>query len=323
MTKKLNRNIKEYVASVDGAASFRGGPYGFGGENQLATNLNPATQKIKDQEDAEFNKNTDDLMRINNLHKTNKQMAVRLRDFDVAPTAVSPKRMETDMFAPAPTGPGNTRENTLVEPQTFVPFERPRDKDEYLIDDEVLEEIANEIIAKFKSKKINEAGFVDYQNTLYSKQTKLNLDPKNSQETIGHTSVPTATNVSSIGMGAVLTPKAFVPEDQIATQNNRDPITGVEKSNDSMPNIEQQLKMQSQIENNLDSGEEELQEKFASKKQAKYFYAQANKKGAEGAKWKKMADEFTSKTDFSKLKNEHKLKKLINKIILEELSELL
>lgn len=44
-----------------------------------------------------------------------------------------------------------------------------------------------------------------------------------------------------------------------------------------------------------------IEEKFASKAQAKYFYAKAKEGGKEGKKWGKMADEFSSKTDFSKL----------------------
>lgn len=44
-----------------------------------------------------------------------------------------------------------------------------------------------------------------------------------------------------------------------------------------------------------------IEEKFASKAQAKYFYARAKEGGKEGKKWKKMADEFASKTDFSKI----------------------
>jgi len=47
--------------------------------------------------------------------------------------------------------------------------------------------------------------------------------------------------------------------------------------------------------------DEELFEKFASKAQAKYFYAKAREGGKEGKKWKKMADEYSSKTDFSKI----------------------
>lgn len=44
-----------------------------------------------------------------------------------------------------------------------------------------------------------------------------------------------------------------------------------------------------------------IEERFKSRKQAKYFYSQAGKGGKKGKKWKKMADEFASKTDFSKL----------------------
>lgn len=44
-----------------------------------------------------------------------------------------------------------------------------------------------------------------------------------------------------------------------------------------------------------------IEEKFASKAQARYFYNRAKKGSKEGKKWKKMADEFSSKTDFSKI----------------------
>ena len=63
MSKKPKKKIKEIFGgpSTDGAASFRGGPYGIGGENQLATNINPATQAIKDQEQDEINQNVEDM----------------------------------------------------------------------------------------------------------------------------------------------------------------------------------------------------------------------------------------------------------------------
>lgn len=44
-----------------------------------------------------------------------------------------------------------------------------------------------------------------------------------------------------------------------------------------------------------------IEEKFASKAQAKFFYARAKEGGKEGKKWKKMADEYSSKTDFDEL----------------------
>ena len=49
-----------------------------------------------------------------------------------------------------------------------------------------------------------------------------------------------------------------------------------------------------------------IEEKFASKSQQKFFFAKANEKGAskkEKKKWSKMAQEFSDKTDYSKLPN--------------------
>jgi hypothetical protein len=47
--------------------------------------------------------------------------------------------------------------------------------------------------------------------------------------------------------------------------------------------------------------EEAIEEKFASKAQQRYFYAQAAKGGKKGKIWKKRAKEFSSKTNFDKL----------------------
>jgi len=44
-----------------------------------------------------------------------------------------------------------------------------------------------------------------------------------------------------------------------------------------------------------------IEEKFASKAQQRYFYAQANKGGKKGKKWSKWAKEFSDKTDFEKI----------------------
>lgn len=44
-----------------------------------------------------------------------------------------------------------------------------------------------------------------------------------------------------------------------------------------------------------------IEEKFASKAQQRFFYAQAGKKGKKGKKWAKWAKEFSSDTDFKKL----------------------
>jgi len=44
-----------------------------------------------------------------------------------------------------------------------------------------------------------------------------------------------------------------------------------------------------------------IEEKFASKAQQRFFYAQAGKGGKKGKKWSKWAKEFSSKTDFDKI----------------------
>ena len=44
-----------------------------------------------------------------------------------------------------------------------------------------------------------------------------------------------------------------------------------------------------------------IEEKFASKAQQRYFYAQASKGGKKGKKWAKLADEFSSETNFKKI----------------------
>jgi hypothetical protein len=44
-----------------------------------------------------------------------------------------------------------------------------------------------------------------------------------------------------------------------------------------------------------------IEEKFASKAQQRYFYAQAGKGGKKGKKWSKWAKEFSDKTDYEKI----------------------
>ena len=46
-----------------------------------------------------------------------------------------------------------------------------------------------------------------------------------------------------------------------------------------------------------------IEEKFASKAQQRFFYAQAGKGGKKGKKWSKWAKEFSDKTDFDKIPN--------------------
>ena len=44
-----------------------------------------------------------------------------------------------------------------------------------------------------------------------------------------------------------------------------------------------------------------IEEKFASKAQQRYFYAQAGKGGKKGKKWAKWAKEFSDKTDYDEI----------------------
>jgi len=53
-----------------------------------------------------------------------------------------------------------------------------------------------------------------------------------------------------------------------------------------------------------------IEETFASKKQQRFFYAQAAKGGKKGKKWAKWAKEFSSKTDFDKIPDEAKEKEI-------------
>jgi hypothetical protein len=59
-----------------------------------------------------------------------------------------------------------------------------------------------------------------------------------------------------------------------------------------------------------------IEEKFASKAQQRFFYAQAGKKGKKGKKWAKWAKEFSDDTDFKKLpekvKNEEEIEEIVD-----------
>lgn len=59
-----------------------------------------------------------------------------------------------------------------------------------------------------------------------------------------------------------------------------------------------------------------IEEKFASKAQQRFFYAQAGKGGKKGKKWSKWAKEFSSKTDFDEIPD--KVEKDIDEIVDEK-----
>jgi hypothetical protein len=58
-----------------------------------------------------------------------------------------------------------------------------------------------------------------------------------------------------------------------------------------------------------------IEEKFASKSQQRFFYAQAGKKGKMGKKWSKWAKEFSDKTDFEKLPEKKGEEKEVEEIV--------
>ena len=58
-----------------------------------------------------------------------------------------------------------------------------------------------------------------------------------------------------------------------------------------------------------------IEEKFASKAQQRYFYAQAGKKGKKAKKWAEWAKEFSDKTDFKKLPEKAEEEKEVDEIV--------
>ena len=58
-----------------------------------------------------------------------------------------------------------------------------------------------------------------------------------------------------------------------------------------------------------------IEEKFASKAQQRYFYAQASKGGKKGKKWSKWAKEFSDKTDYSKIPDKVEKEEEVDEIV--------
>lgn len=242
--KKNNIKKENYVG---GAGSFRGGPYGLGHKAQLATQqLNPATQRMEDQEQAEYDHNLLDVSRILDKELSADDMKLFYHDYDMQnPSPKEPVGFDSTVRK---IGGSVVRDNTIVDPQSFIPHESPRTTDEYLIDDIEddlsdldMEDLKNEY--EEAKKVMGEGTFMDLKTTFFSNPTNLNHDPKYSQETMGHTTIPTAVQVSSVGSGAVLFPKSFVPEDEVAKANKRDPITD-HPLQDGQESIEDKLKDQ-------------------------------------------------------------------------------
>ena len=58
-----------------------------------------------------------------------------------------------------------------------------------------------------------------------------------------------------------------------------------------------------------------IEEKFASKAQQRYFYAQAGKGGKKGKKWSKWAKEFSDKTDYEKIPDKVEKEEDVDEIV--------
>jgi hypothetical protein len=65
-----------------------------------------------------------------------------------------------------------------------------------------------------------------------------------------------------------------------------------------------------------------IEEKFASKAQQRYFYAQASKGGKKGKKWAKLADEFSSETNFKKIPDKVEKKEEVNIDVEKDVDEI-
>ena len=125
MNKKLN-DLNETMAapsSVDGNASLRGGPYGRGHKRQLATMINPATQAIENQEQAELNRNIQNQDWVNNHG--------RGADNQSKQGSIQEVGEPSEFWGRSGDSAGNLRMGAIEAPEIHVPQERPEDVDDY------------------------------------------------------------------------------------------------------------------------------------------------------------------------------------------------
>lgn len=221
-----------------GNPTFQGGPFGFGGEAQLAGGLNPATQNIQDKEQEELDQNVTD--QIWSLGKylvgsgPNKFV-----DFttgrDAIPTTVTEQSPIDNSISRMRDLPGFPKMNSLVNKKQFMPPEEENKDKVYLgptidnvplqelissIAEEVLNELLNNPSATFLSRK----GWNNIQiNSLASQKNHLHpgeepapswrplfkdpIDPYESEN------IPPADKSPIGGMGAIGWPKKYIPND--------------------------------------------------------------------------------------------------------------
>lgn len=232
--KTVSDIIKEVIASYDGAATFRGGPYGIGGRKQLVT-INPATEKISKIEQNELNTNVEDQAYVNRKFKTGMGPFYKAQDINTDIDVEAEKeeiqlqeRNVADSFYSHL--PGFPQPNAIEYPVQHVPEENKMPNnlkagvhdgtDEYLIDD-IVDEIEDS--ANLKEFAISDAG----ANDDYSKKSALppffvNKKPNSKNLSLGHLYLEPADSSSVGSVGSVIFPKKFVPDDQPVQQSKID-----------------------------------------------------------------------------------------------------
>jgi hypothetical protein len=206
---KVKKNLTEMIAggsSVDGNPSFRGGPYGIGNRKQLAAYLNPATAKIAQQEQDEVNQNIEDQSWL--LSKFKSPSDDQTKKTDIPDERVVTERQGNDMFYKGL--PGNYRENALEYSQNHMPEEnfmvdthlaghQDESSAKYLIDD-----IIDDLEEREKSLSESDSNFYYQQKSALPPQKK----------DIGHINLNVDKDKHySMGYGAVLSPKSFIPDE--------------------------------------------------------------------------------------------------------------
>lgn len=240
--KIIEEIVKEVIAggsSVDGAPSFRGGPYGAGHKMQLAKQ-DPSVKAMEDEEQSEINQNIDDQAWVNNTRKHGARQPTPMQDIhgkaelhrDMTSANKFKKehfnineRMGADKFYSDL--PGYPRPNAIEYPVQHVPDEnmvvtkmragRSDGTEEYLIDD-----IIDELEKEGKPAHYNnvEESFTRASNAAQQRSAvpPFYTDPfepedEGDDEPIGHMTEPGADHSPVGGMGAVMFPRKFVPED--------------------------------------------------------------------------------------------------------------
>lgn len=319
--KRNIKPIKEIYAGgphVDGNPTMRGGAYGYGNKNQMAAGLNPATQAIEDQEQDELNQNIEDQRKslgkyawlpgepFQDIHADTdyKKDLTRAKNHD-------PVLERAEGMGAVGKLPGWPRENALEEPRLHLPLEnlfidnplagKSDGTEDYIIDD-IIDELEGRVVESLL-RELGSAGGANYP---YSAKSYLPATKNKIEGQLGHQGMDPANSSPPGGYGAVLFPKNFIPKEW-AQESDQEDI-----DMDGLPD-------------DVDPDKKPpLEEKFTSKAQARYFYAQARKGGKKGKEWKSRAKEFSDSTpDFSKLPEKKKTKKeevlYLKDVILEEI----